>query len=137
MTEPRCTDPPPSGLLAGIELFNQRQFFDCHEILEDTWRADRDPVRLLYQGILQIGVGFYHLGNGNWRGAAALLTRGIDKVQRFGTRCMGVETAQLVDESQRCLALLRQLGPERMAEFDWSLVPVIAVNSRDGETETN
>ncbi len=136
MTYPRCADPPPPGLLAGIELFNQREFFDCHEILEDIWRADRDPVRLLYQGILQIGVGFYHLGNGNWRGAVALMTRGIDKVERFGTRCMGVETAKLVDESWRCLSLLYRLGPERIAEFDWSLVPVIAVERGAGEPAT-
>ena len=137
MTNPRCADAPPPGLLAGIELFNQRQFFDCHEILEDIWRADRDPVRLLYQGILQIGVGFYHLGNGNWRGAVALMTRGIAKVQRFGTRCMGVETAKLVDESRICLSLLHQLGPERIAEFDWTLVPVIAVECPAGEPETH
>lgn len=136
MTYRRCSDPPPPGLLAGIELFNQRQFFDCHEILEDIWRADRDPVRLLYQGILQIGVGFYHLGNENWRGATALLTRGIDKVQRFGARCMGVETGKLVDESRICLSLLRRLGPERVGEFDWTLVPVITVECRAEEPKT-
>ncbi len=135
MTFTRCTDPPPAGLLAGIDLFNQREFFDCHEILEDIWRADRDPVRLLYQGILQIGVGFYHLGNGNWRGAIALMTRGIDKVERCGTRCMGVETAKLVDESRLCLSLLHRLGAERIGEFDWSLVPVIAVERGAGEPE--
>lgn len=127
MTYPRCAGPAPPELLEGIELFNQRRFFDCHEILEDIWRADRDPVRLLYQGILQIGVGFYHLENGNWRGATALLTRGIKKVEHFSPSCMGVETGVLVAESQRCLALLHRLGPGRIAEFDWSLVPVIAV----------
>ena len=136
MTNPRCAEPAPPGLLEGIELFNRREFFDCHEILEDIWRADRHPVRLLYQGILQIGVGFYHLGNGNWRGATALLTRGIDKVQRFSPHCMGVETAKLVDESRICLALLHRLGPERIAEFDWSLVPVIAVECPAAEPES-
>jgi predicted metal-dependent hydrolase len=137
VTNPRCADWPTAGLLEGIDLFNQRLFFECHEVLEDLWRAERDPIRTLYQGILQIGVGYYHLGNMNWRGATALLGRGIEKVARFTPRCMGVETGELVRESQTCLDLVRRLGPARVAEFDWSLVPTITVHHQPQPLEAN
>jgi len=123
----RCRDAPPPGLLAGIALFNAGRFYDCHEELEDIWRAEPHPVRALYQGILQIGVAFHHLSRGNWRGAHNLLTAGIEKVSRFRPTCMGVDTAALVDQSQRCLDLLRDLGPEQVDAFDWTLVPQVVV----------
>ena len=42
-------------------------------------------VRFLYQGILQVGVGFYHLQNGNWRGATGLLRNGAVRLREFET----------------------------------------------------
>ena len=129
----RCDDSPPAGLIEGIRLFNERDFFACHEVLELVWRAEPDPVRALYQGILQIGVGFYHLGRRNWRGAVKLLEGGIEKVRRFLPTCMGVDTARLVAESERCLEVLHALGRDRIDAFDWSLVPSIQMRQ---ETDT-
>jgi predicted metal-dependent hydrolase len=113
--------------LEGIQLFNAGEYFECHEVLEAIWKEERDPIRYLYQGILQIGVGFHHLRNGNYRGATLLLRDGIDKTSRFTPRCMGVETARLCAQSQTCLDQLITLGRERIAEFDWALVPSIEV----------
>ena len=69
-----CADPPPAELLVGIEQFNRGEYFECHETLEALWVAEPTPLRRLYQGILQVGVGFYHLRAGNYRGATGLLT---------------------------------------------------------------
>jgi uncharacterized protein len=120
---PRCGEPPPPGLLAGIALFNAGEFFECHEELETLWKAERDPIRYLYQGILQIGVGFHHWRNGNFRGASLLLRDGIDKTSRFQPGCLGVDTARLCAEAQACLDVLLELGRERLREFDWARVP--------------
>ncbi|HEX5166433.1 MAG TPA: DUF309 domain-containing protein [Thermomicrobiales bacterium] len=123
---PRCADPAPAGLIEGIQLFNAGEYFECHEVLEAIWREERDPIRYLYQGILQIGVGLHHLRNGNYRGATLLLHDGIDKTRRFTPRCMGVDTLTLCDRAQECLDTLQTLGRERISDFDWSLVPVIS-----------
>lgn len=133
MTNRRCQDRPPQGLLEGIELFNTGEYFECHEILEDIWRAERDPVRALYQGILQVGVAFHHLHRSNWRGAVKLLDGGIDKLGRFLPSCMGIDTLALDQASRACLSQLRELGPERVHEFDWSLIPTIVVSHVSGE----
>ena len=128
---PRCADRAPERLIEGIRLFNAREYFECHEVLEDIWRDERDPIRYLYQGILQIGVGLHHLRNGNFRGATLLLRDGIDKTSRFTPRCMGVDTATLCSHAQSCLNQVHVLGRDRLNEFDWSLAPVIEV-SGDG-----
>jgi uncharacterized protein len=123
----RCNDPPPPGLLQGIEMYNSGEFYECHEVLEDIWRAEEDDVRFLYQGILQVGVAFHHLGNDNWRGAIGLLTRGIEKVSRYLPVCMGVNTGKLVGEAHACLDRLNELVPERAQQFDWTMVPRIDI----------
>lgn len=134
MTCERCADQPPDGLLEGIELFNSAHFYECHEILEDIWRAEPDPIRALYQGILQIGVAFHHLRRGNWRGAVKLLNGGTEKIGRFLPGCLNIDTASLNEQAKACLMSLCEIGPERVNEFDWSLVPTIAIDvERSGE----
>ncbi len=56
----RCHHPPPQELTRAIEQLNAGELFEQHETLELLWRATREPVRDLYHGILQIGVGLYH-----------------------------------------------------------------------------
>jgi uncharacterized protein len=127
----KCVSSPPDGLLEGIAMYNRGEFYECHEVLEDTWRAETDAVRDLYQGILQIGVAFHHLRNGNLRGAKGLLSRGIENVAQFQPICMGVNTAKLIRESQACLDEFHRMSPDEIATFDWSMVPRIEVGVRD------
>lgn len=82
-------------------------------------------IRSLYQGILQVGVGFYHLENGNWRGATGVLRRGIERLREFEPVTSGVNVTRLVEESERCLRELERLGLERMREFDPAMVPKV------------
>ena len=85
----------------------------------------REPrrVRFLYQGILQVGVGFYHLQNGNWRGATGLLRNGTIRLKEFEPVTLGIDVARLVRECERCLKELEELGRDRVGEFDQTKVP--------------
>ena len=121
----RCGQPPPPELLEGIHQFNAGEFFDQHETLETLWRATEDDVRYLYQGILLVGVGFYHLGRGNHHGAQAKLAAGIEMLGWFAPTCQKVDVADLIARAEHCLASVRELGPERLGEFDGSIIPQV------------
>lgn len=121
----RCGEAPPRLLIEGISLFNQGQYFECHEVLETLWRAEPDPVRYLYQGILHLGVAFHHLGRRNWIGAVRQLRRGIERLERYPPICQGVDVRSVVDQAKACLDMLEALGPERASDFDWGTVPRI------------
>jgi sugar phosphate isomerase/epimerase len=123
-----CEGPPPPGVLEGIRLFNERKFYECHEEIEHEWHAERGELRRLYQGILQIGVGFHHARAGNHRGALLLLTDGIEKTAQFLPTCRHIDTARLTRETQACLDQITALGPDGLGEFDWEMVPVIHQN---------
>ncbi len=67
----------PDLVWRGIALLNNQEYFEAHEVLETAWRAEKKPIRTLYQGILQAGIAYYHLRRGNRTGTLKLLNRAI------------------------------------------------------------
>ena len=69
----------------GVELFNLEEFYAQHDQFEDIWRktSKDNSMRLLYQGILNIGVGFYHFKRNNFVGNKRQLTKGIARLKQF------------------------------------------------------
>lgn len=126
----RCAEPPPPLLRKGVEEFNARQFFECHETLEELWRAETHLVRYLYQGILHVGVGYYHLRRGNHHGAVTKLSSGIRLLEFFRPRCQGVEVEPLLEAARRSRDRLEELGPERITAFEEELIPTIRLTAR-------
>ncbi|MEX2046343.1 MAG: DUF309 domain-containing protein [Chloroflexota bacterium] len=114
----RCDDPPAPELIRGIEQFNAGEFFEQHETLELLWRDTRTPVRGLYHGILQVGVGFHHWRNGNFHGASTLLEEGIERLRPFAPRCQGVEVGTLIAGATAAREQLRALGAEGLRRAD-------------------
>jgi len=110
-------------LLRGIEQFNAGEFFEQHETLELLWRDTAAPVRGLYHGILQVGVGFHHWRRGNFHGASVLLEEGIDRLRSFAPTCQTVDVAALIADATAARERLLALGPERMSEFDLANAP--------------
>jgi predicted metal-dependent hydrolase len=118
-----CPLPPPDLLRQGIEQFNHGEFFEQHETIELLWRAEPDDVRYLYQGILLVGVGLYHLRRGNYRGAIAKLETGVRLLQWFRPVCQGVAVDALIADADRARDAIFALGPDNLAAFDPSLTP--------------
>ena len=100
----------PAGMREGIALFNAGEYYAAHEVIEYEWHAERGPIRNLYQGILQIGIGIHHARNGNRSGAILKLTDGIAKVSGFRPVTAGIDTATLVEEAEAYLAAVRVAG---------------------------
>jgi hypothetical protein len=120
-----CADAPPPALRTAIAQFNQRAFFECHETLEALWNAEPGPVRTLYKGILQVGVGCYHLLRRNYHGATVKLRAGASYLEPFAGGCLGVDVARLIAEARALLAAVEALGPERFTQVDLALIPFV------------
>ncbi len=130
----RCRRAPPPELLKGIHEFNEGKFFEQHETLELLWRAERGEIRALYQGILHVGVGFYHLQHGNFHGAVTKLGTGIAMLEHFQPSCMRVDVARLVKEARVARETLLRLGESRIQEFPPELVPRVHLRPSRGKS---
>lgn len=111
--------------IEGIELFNAGQYFEAHEALEAAWRAETEPVRDLYRGILQAGVTYLHIKRRNYDGAIKVYQRSLRWLRLWPDVCRGVAVGQLRNDLEAAISSLMGLGPARIAEFDLSkLKPV-------------
>lgn len=101
----------------GVEQFNRRDYYACHDTLEAIWFEASEPEKTFYQGILQIAVALYHLSNQNLRGAVILLGEGINRLRRYLPDYAAVNVAELVEQSVNLLKTLQQAQPEQVPLF--------------------
>jgi predicted metal-dependent hydrolase len=107
----------PETFWRGVEQFNQGHFYACHDTLEALWMEASDPPKSFYQGILQIAVACYHLGNQNWRGAVILLGEGIRRLQPYEPDYAQIDVELLVATSTQLLTNLQHSGPEQVGKW--------------------
>ena len=84
------------ALRRGIELFNAREYYECHEVLEDAWTVETGPRKLFLQSIIHLAVAYYHLGRGNRTGGVRQLRRAVRKLQTCAPIYDGVDTGALL-----------------------------------------
>ena len=111
------TEEMPIEFWQGIEQFNSQDFYACHDTLEALWMEAGEPDKRFYQGILQIAVALYHLGNQNWRGAVILLGEGINRINYYQPSYAEIAVKDLLGQSAKLLIALQQAGPEKVADF--------------------
>ncbi len=125
-SQPDCKGPLHPKAIEGLELFNNGHYWKAHEALEAAWREETDPIRELYRGILQAGVVYLHITRYNFAGAMKVYQRSQKWLTLWPENCRGVAVGQLQRDLKRAVFEVQKLGPNRMAEFDLSLLkPVI------------
>jgi predicted metal-dependent hydrolase len=110
--ESTADDLPTAEFLKGIEEFNARQFFECHETLEAVWKVESSPRREFTQGVIQTAVAFYHLERDNQVGAIKLFHRALPRLRKFGPSCYGVDACALAQAVDDALSLLESYEPD-------------------------
>jgi predicted metal-dependent hydrolase len=132
-----CDEVPPGLFYVGLEQFNRGEYFEQHESLEEIWIDDPRPLRRLYQGILKIGVGFYKLRLGNYRGTVNHINGGIAYLERFPDGCLGMQIARLIAEAASVRDRVIELGPDRLHEFDLETLPRVWYERREAQVATS
>lgn len=100
----------------GIQLFNQGNFFDCHEVLEKIWMIEGDPQKYFYQGMIMVAMAFYQFEKKVYSGAAELLRLGRKRLAKFTPIYLGVDVEKLLEETDLWLSIFdeaksgKQLG---------------------------
>lgn len=106
--------------LAYLVYFNRdRDYFECHEVLEELWLAkDRDP---LYKALLQVAVGLYHFRNGNVRGGRIMLGGAHIVLQKYPDETLGIHLAKLVQETGQYVRKLEGYDEQPFPYYDLTL----------------
>ncbi|MCP5098480.1 MAG: DUF309 domain-containing protein [Chloroflexi bacterium] len=121
LLQKECDAPLPALVIEGLTLFNQGKYYKCHNALEDAWRQESGSVRDLYQGILQVGIAYYQIERGNYRGAVKMLMRLRQWLTPLPDICQDVNVAALRQQVQIVQETINSLGADRLHEFDYTL----------------
>lgn len=92
----------PEQYLEGLRLFNEEDFFESHEVLEELWTDTHDERRKFYQGLIQVAVGLLHFGNGNLGGARKLYSSSRAYLEPYLPAYEGIDLQKLLTEFQYC-----------------------------------
>ena len=108
--------------LEGFSFFNRGEYWLAHEALEAAWLEEQGQIRHLYRGILQIGVAYYHIQHKNYPGAVKVFMRSKRWLNPFPDICRGIDLKRLRNDADSARLEVLRLGPERLDEFDLSLL---------------
>ncbi len=120
----------PNLFWQGVDQFNQRQFYECHDTLESLWLEAAEPVKTFYQAILQVSVACYHLERSNWKGAVILLGEGINKLKDYQPSYEEVAVEKLFSSSLLLLGKIQVIRSEDLPKEYGNLVGYIPSISR-------
>jgi predicted metal-dependent hydrolase len=119
LREPQLSPEERVLLELGVGQFNAGRFFECHDTLEELWSGVRGVPRDFFQGLVQVAVAFYHLGNGNLAGASSMLRRALTRFDPFPDRYCGFDLGTHRDDLARWLGRLAggDVGPLRLEDL--------------------
>ncbi|MCM3632957.1 DUF309 domain-containing protein [Paenibacillus camelliae] len=99
-----------------IEFHTTRDYFECHELLEEYWKEHpQDGLGKLWVMCIQVAVGQYHERRENRRGANRMYQSALAALQQETSERIGLDPTQLaVMLKQRIEACEKQAAYEDM-----------------------
>ncbi len=82
-----------------IHFHCDRDYFECHEVLEEHWKKDALQDRKKYWvGLIQISVALYHQRRGNFSGALKMISNAIRIIENEQNHIekLGLHSDQLI-----------------------------------------
>jgi len=102
-------DPYPQAYVEYLVQFHAvRDYFECHEILEEYWKEHPgSPYRETWVMLIQLAVSLYHERRGNKPGAVKLMTGAIKRFNAEHMRQLGIDGGRLLEMMEKRLVELR------------------------------
>ena len=125
----------PELYLEGLKLFNQEDFFECHEVLEELWTETTGEEKKFYQGLIQAAVALFHFGNENYGGARKVYASAYKYLDAYEDGYGGIPLKAFLRDFQHCFQELldsRDAHPTEITLQD-DRVPKIPLPVNTGE----
>ncbi len=100
----------PNAYIAYLKEFHHtRDYFECHELLEEYWKEHPDsPHRTTWVGLIQVAVGSYHHRRGNILGAIKMLSSAVKQLRAEDLTLLGIDAERFMMLLDSRIVQLRQ-----------------------------
>ena len=93
-----------------VRLFNDCEFFACHDVLEELWSETLGPERSFYQGLIHAAVALHHFEGGNLGGARKMYDSASRYLEPYAPAYLGVDLEQFLAAFRECFRELLEAG---------------------------
>ena len=109
----------------GLELFNEGEYFECHEVIEELWLETdpKDECRDLYKGVIQAAAAIYQFERGILSGAIGLFETSVKYLEIYKPKALGLNVAQLVKDLKVCFESLEGWDLKKTVALNKKLIP--------------
>lgn len=115
-----------------IHFHGDRDYFECHEVLEEQWKSESapDPV---WVGLIQLAVGLYHQRRGNFAGAQKMFTSSLSILQQMPERLhsLGIDSTKLYHQLTLLVQAVQEQKPYQSINLPM-IDPAIVKACEDG-----
>lgn len=109
-----------------VQLFNEREFFACHDVLEEIWSETLGNDRTFYQGLIHAAVCLFHFQEGNLGGARRMYHSAVRYLEPFVPRHGEIEVERLLHDLTACCApLIAAVQYPDGLQLDETQIPVL------------
>ncbi len=120
-----------SAMVEAARLFNERAYYESHDVLEEEWAGARGVRREVLKALVKLAAGMYHLQTSGYRGAGSLLSSGLAALDALPPDAVCVEISPLRDPVARCLEKLETLESGGAVEWVEDDVPRLQLRPTD------
>jgi len=111
----------------GINLFNDKKFYEAHESWEELWTEFNLDDALLIQGLIQLSVAYFHITNINLKGSKNLFNKSLPKLEKFKIKNnRNINIQEIINTAE--IALQKVISIKNINDFDWNMVPKIKID---------
>ncbi|WP_308634369.1 DUF309 domain-containing protein [Paenibacillus silvisoli] len=94
------------------EFHATRDYFECHELLEEYWKEHQgDPLGPTWVGLIQLAVGSYHHRRKNDRGALKMLRQSRERLTAQRLDELGIDGEALLMLIDAKIAAIESMEP--------------------------
>ncbi len=86
----------------GIRLFNEQEFFACHDVFEEFWSELIGPEKTFFQGLIHAAVCLFHFEGNNLTGARKMYGSFRIYVDDFAPEFVGIDVQKLTADMEFC-----------------------------------
>jgi uncharacterized protein len=119
--------PSIAAILAqGQALFNERRFWDAHDVWEEAWGFEDGDVRRMFRGLLQVTTGYHKAFVRRLpSGAVALLSAGLESLAPIPDGLGGLRLAEFRARVAPTLEEARRWQRGECGAVSLALVPTL------------
>lgn len=124
-----AADAPDPHYTGFFQCFNEARYYEAHDVLEHLWLQNgrADANYFFFKGLIQIAGAFVHLrlqflrpqhptDGRRLRPAARLFALGVQNIEKYGARHMGLDIASL---RALCVACVAEIHAHDFAKNPW------------------